>query len=939
MSEPPKHDPVSGVGESETSAPVVDSPATPERGGLWARLVPPADVLWRAGILLVVLCLLKAVMLVSLRKYLFDAYWRVGVQPYSWVNVTAFYLFAILIGLNLWKLARHYEEGGARAIRPINLLVLVLSSLFIALSFHEGMWNHLYPLMHGTLGFRDLGPYYSLNFFFRPPFLFVWGMAYAAVYYILARTGREHLMLRVTAAFATVYTALCLRDLRSYREELIVADALGLACFLIPRREPNRLPWLWVLLPLICLVWLYWLFRPYADALSSPVPECIVLVAASVILFVGSCLLAWRRGFYAGWSWFVVFAGVSFLLFVNANYPLSANYRNLMCVALTLPRYFVGEFVVTLSVLALALAFRRWRPAGSLWWMDGLNIALILLTLVDVRLVQIMGARLDWNLLSLALGEGPKMMWRMARPYLPLVGLLLGGVVIVYVLALRGLRRYSRQRAATAASRQFHLAYAVTLCLLLALAGRWALGKDKALGETAGVLAQSSPWWRRSSTPVLSQEQFIATANRLGMTSLASRTYARAASTGENARNLNVVFIFLESTYDKYLSLFGCAEDTQPLVSEYRNRMELFPNFYSSYAGSINARFASFTGLYPVRDFRQFTQQRVGVKSLFEVLHDHGYSNALFYSSFFDYTGFRDFLRGREIGDLYDASNMPGKHKENEVSWGLREDDTLAAMREWIHKSAGAGQKFCLTYIPAAPHNPFDGTPQRFRKYHLQHFHDYTPLYLNELLYMDWVVKSMLDELKEDGILDRTLVVITGDHGEMLGAGGGPIGHGWALTPELANVPLIIMDPDRRGCRINDTVGSQVDILPTILDKLGIPLPPNQLYQGASLYSTNAEAGRVIYLNTFRQYAIVDGRTLFFGDREVDAGTATGSHRQAYTIENEGAHTTYLEAQKTPPDSYSMSDFDQFQANLLHNYSRYCRMMDSGRTAMSSRSK
>jgi len=46
------------------------------------------------------------------------------------------------------------------------------------------------------------------------------------------------------------------------------------------------------------------------------------------------------------------------------------------------------------------------------------------------------------------------------------------------------------------------------------------------------------------------------------------------------ARDLNVVLIYGESTYNKYLSLFGGGADTQPLLSQYKDRMELFPSFF-----------------------------------------------------------------------------------------------------------------------------------------------------------------------------------------------------------------------------------------------------------------------------------------------------------------------------------------------------------------------
>ena len=342
----------------------------------------------------------------------------------------------------------------------------------------------------------------------------------------------------------------------------------------------------------------------------------------------------------------------------------------------------------------------------------------------------------------------------------------------------------------------------------------------------------------------------------------------------------------------------------------------------------MNARFATFNGIYPVRDYKSFTARRVNAKSIFEILHDHGYNCSLFYSSFLDYTDFRDYLRGRELDEVYDADTMPGPRKFEPVSWGLREEETLGAIKTRIKKYAEQKQKFFLTYVPAAPHNPFDGTPKRFIKFQRKEMGDYTPSYLNELRYMDWVVSSILDQLKESGLLDRTLVIITDDHGEMLGENGGPIGHGWALTPQLANIPLIIMDPDRRGFRVNDTIGSQVDLLPTMLSILQIPMPGDQLYQGASLHSAKNETNRIIYLNTFQQYALVRGNQMFFGDRETDANGGAGGPRSAFTMTNDDAHTTFVPAKHPEEGSLpSITSFDQFQENFLQNYSYYCRLM------------
>src|SRR6185312_4999632 len=246
------------------------------------------------------------------------------------------------------------------------------------------------------------------------------------------------------------------------------------------------------------------------------------------------------------------------------------------------------------------------------------------------------------------------------------------------------------------------------------------------------------------------------------------------------------------------------------------------------------------------------------------------------------------------------------------VSWGLQEEETLGAIRNQIKTYAANKQKFFLTYVPAAPHNPFDGTPRRFQKNKMNKIGDLTPFYLNELLYMDWTISSIIDQLKKSGRLDNTLVVITADHGEMLGENGGPVGHGWAMTPELANVPLIIMDPAQRGYRVNDTIGSQVDLMPTILDSLGIRLPAGQIYQGASLYSPDLGTNRTIYINTFRQYGIIEGSRFIRGDRETEGAGQAGS-REVYGITDNGSHTSFVEEPASSTNAPSISAFDQFQ--------------------------
>ncbi len=98
-------------------------------------------------------------------------------------------------------------------------------------------------------------------------------------------------------------------------------------------------------------------------------------------------------------------------------------------------------------------------------------------------------------------------------------------------------------------------------------------------------------------------------------------------------------------------------------------------------------------------------------------------------------------------------------------------------------------------------------------------------LYDAEILYMDHHIGRLIDGLKELGLYDDALLILTADHGELLREHGEE-GHGDTPYQEVTHIPLIIKEPG--GGRAGERVQSWVqltDILPLICDGVGIPLP------------------------------------------------------------------------------------------------------------------
>jgi arylsulfatase A-like enzyme len=96
--------------------------------------------------------------------------------------------------------------------------------------------------------------------------------------------------------------------------------------------------------------------------------------------------------------------------------------------------------------------------------------------------------------------------------------------------------------------------------------------------------------------------------------------------------------------------------------------------------------------------------------------------------------------------------------------------------------------------------------------------------YDSQLAYLDFHLGRLLDHLGAGGRLDRSIVIITSDHGEQFLEHEG-WGHGQSLYQEEVHVPLIIRDPASRAGEVRHLVEHR-DLAPWLLERVRLPLPP-----------------------------------------------------------------------------------------------------------------
>jgi len=213
--------------------------------------------------------------------------------------------------------------------------------------------------------------------------------------------------------------------------------------------------------------------------------------------------------------------------------------------------------------------------------------------------------------------------------------------------------------------------------------------------------------------------------------------------------------------------------------------------------------------------------------TLAQLLKENGYRTAAFIGAVI--LDSKTLAPGLDRGfDFYD--NFP-EHSQTKARWGRverRGSDVVQHAETWMTAHL-AGRHFVWIHL-YDPHDPYEPPPPYSQTYKDR-------LYDGEIAYADSVLGGFIGYLKKAGRYDNALIVVVGDHGEGLGEHREDT-HGIFLYDSTTHVPLILKAPAKppAGGHPDQVVKAQVrttDILPTVVDWLGIALPAR--LDGASL--------------------------------------------------------------------------------------------------------
>lgn len=318
------------------------------------------------------------------------------------------------------------------------------------------------------------------------------------------------------------------------------------------------------------------------------------------------------------------------------------------------------------------------------------------------------------------------------------------------------------------------------------------------------------------------------------------------------AHRPNVLVILIDTIRADHLGCIGYSRNTTPVIDSLARTGTLFTWCQSQSSWTLPAMTSIMSGLNP-REHRagRHYDALYGVSPRIpwmpHIFKSNGYRTAAFFNVIFMSADF-GFHRG------FDHFDCPAPVPE---SPSRNASETVDAVLSWA-AAEPMGAPFLavvhffdphIPYDPPEPWNTLFTDPEYQGEYdrnwggvsqlNAVHFHGDTippdglhnliALYDGEIAFTDSEIGRLLGTMGAMGLLENTIIVVVGDHGEEFMEHGG-MDHGRTLYQEVCHVPLIITGPGVPRGEVVETLVGQLHVLPTVLALTGMEDGPASLF-------------------------------------------------------------------------------------------------------------
>ncbi|MDH5533765.1 MAG: sulfatase [Candidatus Pacebacteria bacterium] len=335
------------------------------------------------------------------------------------------------------------------------------------------------------------------------------------------------------------------------------------------------------------------------------------------------------------------------------------------------------------------------------------------------------------------------------------------------------------------------------------------------------------------------------------------------ASLKTNCKDCNVVLIVIDTLRQDHLTPYGYSKNTTPFLYKFSNKSLIFNNNYSASNWTIPSIASIITGTYPqhhlVNNKFLYTNSEINVnldksaphlKTIAQYLHENGYKTAGFTGGAgtsstigFD-KGFDLYFDNRDFAGL--ELTAPLALNWLSTTKNSKNDKHFIFLHGYDVHGQYAGNEDLKTKFSDNYQGNLNGSVEEHIEIRNEH-QIKDQLFLNEqdknflinryddkIRGMDKRLGDFISDYKKLNFKNPTIFIITSDHGEEWFEHGG-IDHGLTFYQEVVKTPLIIQLPEQSDQLTIETKTSGVDLLPSILDLVQIPIDKNKKIDGISL--------------------------------------------------------------------------------------------------------
>jgi len=289
--------------------------------------------------------------------------------------------------------------------------------------------------------------------------------------------------------------------------------------------------------------------------------------------------------------------------------------------------------------------------------------------------------------------------------------------------------------------------------------------------------------------------------------------------------DFDVLLVTIDTLRADHVGAYGYRRDTTPTLDALAREGALFRNGWAHAPSTRYSMPAILTGRYPLDVFYDTSVQGwpgllPRATTIAEVLAPRGFYTAAITNHWY-------FDRSRHMNQGFESFDNENQRLHPGVPGKGPAETRGSSSREQTDKAIGfldqhgTGRWFLWVhyYDPHLAYERHPGSPQ---------FGDRPiDLYDGEIRFTDNQIGRLFEDLKRRGLWDRTVVIVTGDHGEGFGEHGVDL-HGYHLYAPQTKVPFIVKVPGQAPRQPTMPVG-HVDLLPTLADLAGAPPSPDMM--------------------------------------------------------------------------------------------------------------